>query len=164
VAGLVVLSTVRVALGAQALLLWEYDPSPLPLPPPDTFVLVLRDTADETMLTVPRSQPGACGANLSPQTYCATLPQCPSEGLLQYTVQARWADGVESATSAPMSCVFRQEAACRCLPVDVSPLPPPSQDPAMRPPVVELPPLQTAPPQVPALPTFPTLPVSTAPV
>jgi hypothetical protein len=162
------------AQAASLQLVWEFDRTFTPAP--SRFLITLARPESQDTLSVPPSLPGACGAGhaITPETFCATLPECPADGVYELTVQAEWETLGRSAPNTNLvQCTFSRALPCQCLPfsgpsftaalsgpVDLTPQ---ESDPPPGPP--ELPPSRSAPPRqpAPAMPTFPTLPIRGAP-
>jgi hypothetical protein len=164
----------QLALADSVTLLWQFlrdfDPAP------DRFLITLTRPESHDTLAVTPSLPGACGTgdDSTTDTYCATLPDCPANGIYELKVEAEWDELGRSEPSANVvQCVFSRELPCQCFPYqgphltgrpeETAELTPQPADPPAREP--EPPPIRPTPPppRTPVMPTFPALPARAAP-
>ena len=138
----------HMALAAQLQLSWEFDRSYVPAP--DRFLITLTTPEGSDTLSVPPGASAACGppAITPPDTFCAVVPACPTDGVVEITVQAAVAD--QLGPPATLGCLFAQYEPCRCIPVTLEP--PPwlgtPEDGGSLPALPPLPPTTPAPPLV----------------
>ena len=141
----------RLVLGASLQVVWDFPRDWAP--GPDRFVLTIEHQDGIETLSVVPSAPGACQAlaqSSDPNIYCATVAQCPADGIGWLTVQAALGDMV-SEPSNKLTCVFSRLLPCKCLDVTT-----PAANAATVQQVVTAPP--PAPPALASFPAFPTLP------